>query len=421
MKVWILQTGEPLHCDGGNPRPMRAMNLADALVAKGHDVVIWSSAFYHQDKRSRTAYYQEIEVSKGLLIRLVPSPGYSRNIGIGRLYDHFRLGKNLSRILKSFSSDHPDVIFVGFPPIEAASVMVSFAHARAVPVVLDAKDQWPEIFLEVLPKFLWPLGRLVLYRYFLERRRIFSRATAFCSMSDEFIDWMCVVADRERRPVDCSAPLTAAPREFSDAELGSAKRWWREQGVDLETKKRAVFIGSFSSAFDFYVIFLLAEMALANNNPCQFVICGEGGDSSAVRALFRGCRNVVVSGWIDSPKIKVLYESSSAMIAPYRPNDAFSRSIPNKIMDALCYGCAIISTLDGKTRSLVSSSRIGRCSDDIKALYVELAQLIDDDAYRSSVSARCRDLYQTHFNFDVVYGALVDRLVRIASDNNQSG
>jgi hypothetical protein len=41
LTVWLLQTGEPLHCDAGQPRPMRAMNLANALVDAGHKVVLW--------------------------------------------------------------------------------------------------------------------------------------------------------------------------------------------------------------------------------------------------------------------------------------------------------------------------------------------------------------------------------------------
>ena len=53
LTIWLLQTGEPLHIDAGNPRPMRAMNLANALVAAGHKVVLWSSSFYHQEKRHR--------------------------------------------------------------------------------------------------------------------------------------------------------------------------------------------------------------------------------------------------------------------------------------------------------------------------------------------------------------------------------
>ena len=33
-KIWIFQAGEPLHIDGSDSRPMRAMNLANFFVKK---------------------------------------------------------------------------------------------------------------------------------------------------------------------------------------------------------------------------------------------------------------------------------------------------------------------------------------------------------------------------------------------------
>jgi ABC-type Zn uptake system ZnuABC Zn-binding protein ZnuA len=53
MIVWILQTGEPLHSYDGSPRSMRAMNFANALVNKGHDVILWSSGFLSSRKKTQ--------------------------------------------------------------------------------------------------------------------------------------------------------------------------------------------------------------------------------------------------------------------------------------------------------------------------------------------------------------------------------
>jgi glycosyltransferase involved in cell wall biosynthesis len=296
-------------------------------------------------------------------------------------------------------------------------VMVDYAVDHRIPVMLDAKDQWPDIFLEPLPGSLRTIGRWLLSPYFRSSRRTFQRSTAFCAMSDEFVEWMCGVAGRNRSPLDAAAALTAPERRFSDGELQDARAWWSARGVDLRNAKRAVFIGSFSAAFDFAVVALLARRAFSDGNPCQFVICGDGGEAASVRNLLGGLPNVVLPGWIDSPKIKVLYESSSALIAPYRSNDAFSRSIPNKIADALSFGCAIVSTLDGKTRDLVTSARVGLCSDEVASLYDELARIVHDDAYRLALKSRARDLYSERFRFDVVYGALVDRLVSLAKND----
>ena len=99
LLTWVFQTGEPLHVDGDNARPMRAMNLSNALVQAGHNVVLWSSAFYHQEKRHRSSTAKSIRVSDNLEIRLIPSRGYQRHIGVERLIDHAQLACNLKKML----------------------------------------------------------------------------------------------------------------------------------------------------------------------------------------------------------------------------------------------------------------------------------------------------------------------------------
>jgi len=135
MKVWIFQTGEPLHCDVGNPRPMRVINLANTLVKKGHNVIIWSSSFYHQKKFHRTKLFKKIIINKKLEIRLIPSPGYKKNISIKRLFDHFILAYNLKKKLY-IEKTLPDAAFVGYPPIETAFIMTSWLKKKKIPYLL---------------------------------------------------------------------------------------------------------------------------------------------------------------------------------------------------------------------------------------------------------------------------------------------
>ena len=98
--VWILQTGEPLPTDKGILRPMRAINLTNKLIEKGHKVILWSSSFNHQIKEHRSKDYKELKVNENLEIRLIPSCGYKKNISIKRLIDHAQLGYNLKKTLK---------------------------------------------------------------------------------------------------------------------------------------------------------------------------------------------------------------------------------------------------------------------------------------------------------------------------------
>ena len=91
MKVWILQTGEPTHLDDHELRPMRAMNLSDSLIKKGHDVTLWTSAFYHTTKEHRSEEFKKIKINEKLKIRLIHSMGYQENISFRRILDHFQL------------------------------------------------------------------------------------------------------------------------------------------------------------------------------------------------------------------------------------------------------------------------------------------------------------------------------------------
>ena len=64
--IWIFQTGEHLHVDNFDSRPMRAINLADYLVMKKFKVALWSSSFYHQKKIHRTKEFKSIKINSSL-------------------------------------------------------------------------------------------------------------------------------------------------------------------------------------------------------------------------------------------------------------------------------------------------------------------------------------------------------------------
>ena len=129
------------------PRPMRAMNLIKSLLSNQHEVTLWTSRFYHQQKEFRETGGSKTIVDGNFTTHLIDSPGYSSNMGFARLYDHWVLAKNLGRSLAK-NNDLPDVVFVGYPPIEIAKVMIDYCNRNRIPVLLDVKDLWPEILLK---------------------------------------------------------------------------------------------------------------------------------------------------------------------------------------------------------------------------------------------------------------------------------
>lgn len=415
LTVWILQTGEPLHCDAGNPRPMRAMNLANALVDAGHRVVLWSSAFYHQEKSHRTRAASTIAVSPSLEIRLIPSPGYTRNIGPGRLWDHALLGYRLARWLGR-ETVAPDVAFVGYPPIETAAVMARWLSVRGVPCLVDVKDQWPTIFTRALPGALRGLGERVLWPYFHLGRRAMRDATGIVAMADGFLQWAVAFAGRPRNLADRVVALTTPEARVPDAALQEAARWWDAQGVRDDGRPRVCFIGSHSQAFDIDAVAQAAAELGARGSACEFVLCGDGDRSAQWRSLLASHPNVVFPGWVDRAQIEALAQRSMAALAPYRDMDDFMLSVPNKVIDALALGLPVLSPLRGEVAQLIDDAQVGlrygAAAGPTLAACVQ--QLIDRPGLRQRLSDHARALYRDRFSFEQVYGGLVAHLEALA-------
>ncbi len=421
MLVWILQTGEPLHIDEGNPRPMRAMNLANSLVDAGHTVVLWSSAFFHQEKIHRSIKTEHIRVSEQLEIRLVPSPGYQRNIGLARLWDHALLARNLSRQLQQ-EDTIPDVAFIGYPPIEAAAVMTRWLKLHGVASLLDIKDQWPAFFLDALPKPLRGIGRFALWPYFYLGRRAMREASGLSAMSEKFLEWALNFAGRSGGEYDQFFPLTSPSFVMSKESMESARYWWKTQGIRFDSDTmRLVFIGSHMSVFDFRPVREAAKVLAQRNANVEFVICGDGGSSSELREMLTDLPNVVFPGWIDRAQVEVLAEISHAALIPYRNIDNFTTNLPNKVIDSLSLGLPILSPLQGEVANLIETYGVGLKYGAVqgRSLVECIDTLISNQTLRQKMSTNARNLYREKFSYEMVYSGLVKHIEMLANRLSQ--
>ncbi|MBU3738466.1 MAG: glycosyltransferase family 4 protein [Rhodoferax sp.] len=419
MRVWLLQTGEPLHSDGGAPRPMRAMNLADALVAQGHSVEVWSSAFYHQEKRHRSRRFESVRIHDRLVVHLIPSMGYVRNIGPARLIDHAQMALRLWRLLRSERFGKPDVAFVGYPPIEVAWVMLRWLRRLGVPSFIDVKDQWPSLFVDAMPDALKPVAKWVFAPYFWLGRQAMRNASAITSMSQPFLEWSLRFCGRARRFSDAVVPLVPARTLVTEAQMWEAKQWWADAGVDLGQGPCFSFVGSLSQAFDFTALKGAAEQLHRLHPTCRLVICGSGAEASSVQSLFAGLNHVVFPGWIDAPKIAALMAATVATLAPYRNTPDFQLSIPNKVLDSLAFGLPVVTALQGEVEELIAEGGVGLvCTDTPEGWLLALRRLLEDAEGRRDMSRRAAALYSERYDARSVYGSFVTRMEKLALDSH---
>ena len=414
MIIWLFQTGEPLPSDEGNPRPMRAVNLANALVEKGHRVVLWSSGFYHQTKKHRCKTFTKIKISESLEVRLIPSSGYKTNISISRIYDHCVLAWNFLKQLK-YSDEVPDVAFIGYPPIEAAYIMVRWLRKQNVPSILDVKDQWPNILVDSVPRPLRFFARVLLSPYYIIAKKAMQEATGICAHSAGFVKWSLNFSSRDPSINDFVAPHTVPDHSVASDVMSNAATWWSKRGVKEKVGFRAMFVGSFSRAFDFDAIYLAAEQLSDQNIDCEFILCGNGEKDDELRSRAKHYDNVKIIEWIDRPKIRALSKISNATIAPNKNTYDFTISIPNKIIDSLMLGLPVFSPLQGEVASLIEKYNVGLSYGNDFPLNECVISLIMDNNSQKQMSANAKNLYESDFEFNKTYNKLVLHLENMAN------
>jgi glycosyltransferase involved in cell wall biosynthesis len=417
MKIWLFQVGEPLHIDSSNLRPMRAMNLSNKLIASGHQVVIWSSAFSHQEKKHRSLIYTKIKVNANLEIRLIPSCGYSKHISFRRAFDHIQLSFNLKKVLL-IEDDFPDVAFIGYPPIEFAAVASRWLKKHSIPSILDVKDLWPQIFLEAIPNFLNLFGKMIFFPYSYYAKRTINDADAISAMAPSFLNSVLQFSNRKSSSLDKVFRLTAPFQVISKADLIIAENWWKTFNID-NSQVNLFFVGTFSRNMDFQPIKEAAMQAKSNGKKWRFVLCGNGPRYVEIKNIMKDLDNIIFPGWVDIVKITALGKMSKATIAPYINVENFINNIPNKIIDSLALGLPILSPLKGEVSNLITKHGVGLFYSEYMSLYQCIEKIINPDLHRT-LSSNVRKVYAKDFEFNMVYDDFILHLESLVKNDVES-
>ena len=418
MRIWLIQVGETLPIDGPRPRLQRIGLLANILAARGHHVVWWCTTFRHSDKSFRFSQDTRIALSANLELRLIHTPGYKRNISLARLLDHIKLAKKFSTL--AAPEPKPDVIHCGFPTIELSVEAGRYGRRLGVPVILDIRDMWPEVFLGIVPKKLKALGRLLLAPLYRQAKVAFGLATAISGQSPGFRDYGLKLINRPVASVDQYFPFAYQPLAASTEELRQARQFWESVGV---TKDGGVFTVCFFGTMGVHPNFSLdpvieaARIADKAGQPIRFVFCGVGPALDKFKARATGLTNVVFAGWVDSTRIHTLMELSNVGLLPYTPGDDFVHAIPNKAPEYLSAGLPILTSLTkGYLCDLLTEKKCGFFYDSQSP--TELAALLENisrDALDLSIKAKnARALFDEQFRSDRVYQALADYIESFA-------
>ena len=419
MNVWVVKTSEMLGTDSNNGRLLRSGIIAHMLDARGHRVTWWMSTFDHANRRNRGSRDFVMNFGARGVIRLIHSPGYKRSISWARMRDHTCWARAFRRAIAH--EPLPDIIFCAYPTIEAAVVCARFGAAHAVPVVIDLRDMWPDIFVESTPAALKPMARLLLWPWRRYARNGLRRSSALFGITEEFLAWGLALAGRSRRPWD-GAYLLAYPEPPSvvpdDTAHEEARRFWDALGVSKSEDFNIVCIGSMTARrFEMPAVIAAARDLQRDASRVKFILAGDGDDLENYRKLARGSENVIFPGWLNAAQIRILLGRAHLGLVPYRGTPDLLMSVPNKVGEYLAAGVPVATCLRGTLARMLSERRCGMLFEASvpESLVALVRKMQDDPVVRNQLSINAVTAYRDELDSETVYGRLIARLETIAA------
>lgn len=422
--MWILKTGEPLPIDGRDVRLFRSGGFALHLVRAGHEVVWWTASFDHRTKRHRYAADTAVEVSERYKLWLLYSPGYRKHISWRRLRDHRILADHFSALAKY--SERPDVIHCAYPTIDLSLAAVKYGQRYGVPVILDVRDMWPDLFVDVAPVLLRPLARMALWGVSRKAKQALKGATAISGHAPGFVAFGVRRAGRSIGSLDRHFPFTydVSPDLAGKSCDGDALVEDLKSHID-NTALNICFFGTMSgeNLHDDYRTPMQAILRLAaQGKRLRLILCGAGKLNEQLRQEFHGSDEIRILGWLSRSSILELMRQSQLGLIPYKVSRDFSISIPNKAVEYLAGGLPILTSLNhGYLFDLVSKNECGIFYEagDVEGLMSKLSRVLESKTALLAMARNARMLFEREFRPENVFGAMESHLCEVVKAYKQ--
>lgn len=418
MEIWIIQAQEnpaaPRNEHGR--REWRANTLSEVLSDSGYQVTRWRSSFSHQAKKQLTNGSNRL-AHDNYHHQFIQSPDYKRHIGLARILNHRALGRNFTKIAEKYDR-FPSVIHTANVPIELCYAAVKFGYERNIPVVIDVRDLWPDIYLDVIPEtlsFLRPLGQFFLDVTSQKLKYAFSKATAITALTQSYLDWGLEKANRSQYERDAIFPM-CYPSVESKPAMDSVSKIRNQLGLS-KNDILACYFGNIGYQSDFDGVVEAGRILKDSIPSLKFIIAGSGPREEEIRRMSIDLPNVIVPGWLQGGEVQMLMSISTFGLVIYNSVSNYLRNIPNKYSEYLAGGQVIACGLMGEMGTLTKKAQCGFVYEagNPESLAKELSTLINQPDDLKAMSKAALNLHKRHFDGSKLYENFADYLTAIAT------
>lgn len=422
MHIWLVQRAESTpHDAGGKRRPMRVGIIAKLLAEKGHHVTWWTSGFDHVSKTHRVQGSRAKSVFPNYDVHYLQARGYSKNISFGRFLDDRQVIQSFRKECREVAK--PDVILASIPSVGLANEATKFGLETGVPVALDIRDLYPDVFEDLAPNALRPLVRFASAPMRDQLRQTCQNATCVLGITEAFVQWGVANAGRDPSTMDQVFPMAYEKTPLDNSSRQEATKFWADRLLGRNRDHlHVLFLGTFTNSFDFDPVIEAAKLLHKNERKVNFTFCGTGAKQSELREKTRNLANCDLVGWIDAPAIKTALELADVGLAPYIPSPNFIQNVPNKPAEYMSGGLIVASALEnGALFKVLTATGSGfSYSNDPKILAERLIELMNLPEKKEKMKLASADTYQREFSSTQVYQKMITHLEKLVRCGKRS-
>jgi len=383
--MWFIAIGEPTPIPVNFNDLHRCGQLAYQFHVEGNDVTWFTSNFDHFNKEFVNAEESKIlkysHDNKNFKINFLKARPYKKNISLSRFINHYLISKEFKKEIKFLKK--PDIIYVSFPSIELAYEAVRFGKINNIPVVVDFRDLWPDIFLTALPKILHPFAMVALLPWYIQRKYIFKNAKSIIAISDGFLKF---------------AQKNSCNR-YTNHDLVFNKSYNSNLNLSIKVennKFQVIYFGAISRNKTHLSSVIEVFNKLDENY--ELIICGDGDDLDYYKEI--SSEKISFKGFVSKNQLDKIISECNLGIIPLRSRIDFKKALPNKAIEYMSYGVPILTSLDGDLRKFIEKNKVGIFYSNKDDLKKSLSILSTNDKLLNEFSENASKTFLQNFDFE---------------------
>jgi glycosyltransferase involved in cell wall biosynthesis len=295
----------------------------------------------------------------------------------------------------------PDVVIGSSPTFFAAMAALAAARRHRVPFVMEVRDLWPAIFVD-----LGVLRNRTVIRA-LERLEmaLYRRATRVVTVTEAF--------RRDLIARGVPAAKVATVRNGADVEFwqpGEASPELR-RALGLDGAFVVLYLGAFGISQGLSRVLECAR-ALRSDPRIRFLLVGDGAERERLVRQAAGLANVRLLEPVDKARARELYRLADVCLVPLRDVPLFETFVPSKLFEIMAMARPVVGSVRGEAAEILeeSGAAVVVPPEDSAAMAGALRDLADRSEARRAMAERGREFVTKRFSREALARDYLDVL-----------